>query len=97
MPKLNKVPRANVDAETERWYRQIAAQVNALSEGSIAGSYAAMTSAPTTGTWAQGDEVRNSTPTELGSVSSKYTIRGWVCVAGGTPGTWLQQRNPTGN
>lgn len=95
--KLNKVPRQNVNPETERWYRQIANQVNLLSEGRMSANYAALTAAPTTGTWAQGDEVRNSEPTELGTGGSKYTVRGWVCVAGGTPGTWLEQRNLTGN
>lgn len=37
--------------------------------------------APTTGTYLQGDIVYNTSPTASGFV-------GWVCVAGGTPGTW---------
>ena len=37
--------------------------------------------APTTGTWVQGDIVFNRSPTASGYV-------GWVCTAGGTPGTW---------
>ena len=37
--------------------------------------------APTTGTYAQGDIVFNNAPTSGGYV-------GWVCTAGGTPGTW---------
>jgi len=32
MGKLNVTPRVNVDAETARWYREIAMQVNAISE-----------------------------------------------------------------
>jgi hypothetical protein len=56
-----------------------------------------MTAAPTTGDWAQGDVIRNSTPTELGSASSKYVIAGWICTASGTPGTWLPMRTFTGN
>lgn len=36
---------------------------------------------PTTGTYAQGDIVFNNAPTSGGYV-------GWVCTAGGTPGTW---------
>jgi len=37
--------------------------------------------APTTGTYLQGDIVYNSAPTAGGNI-------GWVCTAGGTPGTW---------
>jgi len=37
--------------------------------------------APTTGTYLQGDIIYNTSPTASGFV-------GWVCVAGGTPGTW---------
>lgn len=39
------------------------------------------TAAPTTLTWAQGDIVYNSAPSAGGFI-------GWVCVVGGTPGTW---------
>lgn len=95
--KLNITPRADVDADTARWYREVARQVNGLSEGSIAALYQATTAAPTTGTWMQGDFVTNSAPTELGTALSKYVILGWVCVAAGTPGTWVQSRSLTGN
>ena len=37
--------------------------------------------APTEGTWRRGDRCWDSTPTSGSQV-------GWVCVAGGTPGTW---------
>lgn len=37
--------------------------------------------APTTGTWIAGDEVKHSAP-------AAATTPGWVCVTGGTPGTW---------
>lgn len=65
--KLNTTPRVNVDAETARWYREIAQQVNAISEGKLGGFYTAATAAPTTGTWAQGDFVLNSAPAEAGA------------------------------
>lgn len=39
------------------------------------------TAAPVSGTWAVGDIVWNTTPTAGGYI-------GWVCTAGGTPGTW---------
>lgn len=95
--RLNKTPRKPVDPETDLWYRQVAQQVNGLSEGRISALYQSAQSAPTTGDWTQGDFVTNSAPTELGTASSKYVIRGWICVASGTPGTWLQARNLTGN
>lgn len=95
--KLNITPRQNVDAETARWFREISRQVNGLSEGKMAAFYTAATSVPTTGTWAQGDFVKNSAPTELGTAGSKYFIEGWKCLVSGTPGTWVQARFLTGN
>ena len=80
-----------------RLHVQIASQLNALSEGRAAARYGALAAAPTTGTWARGDEVQNNAPAELGSVGSKYVIDGWKCVTGGTPGTWVQMRFLTGN
>lgn len=77
--------------------RDIAQQLNSTSEGRIAAASNAATAAPTTGTYAQGDFIRNSTPTELGAGGSKYVITGFLCVAGGTPGTWVQMRSLTGN
>lgn len=78
-------------------FKQIAVQVNGISEGNAASFHNAATAAPTTGTWAQGDFIRNSAPTELGSAASKYTISGWRCTVGGSPGTWVQARELTGN
>lgn len=37
--------------------------------------------APTAGTWVRGDIVWNNAPSAAG-------VPGWVCTAGGTPGTW---------
>lgn len=95
--RLNNTPRKPVDAETDVWYRQIAKQVNGLSEGRISASHSALTAAPTGGTWAAGDFVRNSAPSEAGTAGSKYVNVGWVCVTGGSPGTWVQCRYLTGN
>jgi len=39
-------------------------------------------SAPTTGTWSVADEVSNYTP-------SNSSVKGWICVAAGNPGTWI--------
>ena len=75
----------------------IVRKVNGLSDGRLFAVDAVATAAPTAGTWALGDFVRNSAPTEAGSASSKYVVFGWICTAGGTPGTWLQVRTLTGN
>jgi hypothetical protein len=67
-------------------YRQlenIAEQVNGLAVGSVYSTYNAYTAAPTTGTYAQGDFVKNSAP------SGATPTYGWICTAGGTPGTWV--------
>ena len=95
--KLNVTPLSNVDAGTAQWYREIAQQVNGLSEGKISAKYQAATAAPTTGTYMQGDYVTNSAPSELGAATAKYVIMGWVCVTAGTPGTWVESRTLTGN
>lgn len=55
------------------------------------------TAAPTGGTWAVGDIVRNSAPVEAGVALSKYVVWGYICTASGTPGTWLEMRTLTGN
>lgn len=55
------------------------------------------TAAPTTDVWKQGDFVKNSAPTELGTAGTKYVIKGWICVTSGEPGTWVQSRTLTGN
>ena len=95
--KLNQSPRLIADATLIREMREHATQVNQLSEGRMAAKYTASTAAPTTGQWAQGDFVANSAPTELGAATAKYVIHGWIAVAGGTPGTWVQCRYLTGN
>lgn len=95
--KLNKTPRKPADPDTELWYRQVAQQVNALSEGLITATYNAATSIPTSGTGTQGDFVKNKTPVEAGAAASKFVVIGWICVASGTPGTWLPARVLTGN
>ncbi|TSP11437.1 hypothetical protein [Cupriavidus campinensis] len=81
---------------TTAW-ANMAAQVNATSEGTIYGATNALAAAPTTGDHQRGDIVRNSAPAELGTAGSKYVVIGWQCVAAGTPGTWVQLRCLTGN
>lgn len=55
------------------------------------------TAAPTTGTWFQGQMVKNTAPSEAGTAGSKYLVIGWCCSASGSPGTWLPMRVLTGN
>ena len=96
--KLNKTPRVgSQDINLLRELRDHAQQVNDLAEGRLVAAYTAATAPPTTGSNGPGDVVRNSAPTELGSAPNQYVITGWICVAGGSPGTFRQMRVLTGN
>jgi hypothetical protein len=79
--------------------RQIEDAINRLSSGAIYQNYNATTAAPTgtTVSHSVGDFVENSIPTELGSAGSMYIVKGWVCIAAGTPGTFREARVLTGN
>jgi hypothetical protein len=102
------MPRINLEQFLQKDYdlalmselmRQVEDAINRISEGRIYQSYNAAAAAPTGSTVAYqvGDVVRNSNPTELGSVNSKYIITGFICIAAGTPGTWRELRSLTGN
>lgn len=80
-----------------RLFRNIAQKVNQIGDGRIAGSDFTAASIPTTGMFKQGDVIKNSAPVEAGTAGSKFVVLGWVCVAGGTPGTLLPIRALTGN
>lgn len=95
--KLNATPRIEGAPILVRELREHAQLVNLLAEGRVAGTANALTAAPTAGSFAQGDFVRNSAPTEVGAAGSKYVVLGWLCVAGGTPGTFVPCRALTGN
>lgn len=100
MSKLFLTVRIPPDYNRQAWHdilSQVEKQVNSLSEGAIAGHYNAFTSAPNTSTYAQGDFVRNSKPTVLGTAPDTYIVFGWTCVASGTPGTWTECRFAVGN
>lgn len=79
------------------FFRPLVVKVNGLASDDLSAFDRTATAAPTTGTYSTGDRVRNSSPAELGAASSKYVILGWVCVAGGSPGTWREMRTLTGN
>jgi hypothetical protein len=78
-------------------FRATNVQVNQLTEGTVSAVHSAATAAPTAGSFAVGDFVRNSAPSELGTVGSKYVVMGFLCTVGGTPGTFVQCRALTGN
>ncbi len=78
-------------------HTELAYQLNHLSEGRITAATNAATAAPTTGTWQWGDFLRNLEPVEAGVASSMYVVTGWLCVASGEPGTWVECRSLTGN
>jgi hypothetical protein len=75
--------------------RDIANQVNGLSEGRISACTNAAPAMPVTGVYAPGDFVRNSAPAELGTAGSKFVVEGWLCTA--APTTFVQKRFFTGN
>lgn len=49
------------------------------------------TAAPTSGTWAVGDKLRNTSPS-----LTVNPVTEWTCVAAGTPGTWAPSASLTG-
>lgn len=73
-------------------FQRIDDQVNGITEGKLTAVTNARAAAPTTGTFAVGDFVRNTTPTNSGG----SIIFGWECVTAGTPGTWVECRFATG-
>ena len=105
--RLNEAQQLPVNPESDydkrlavflsEWVRKAAQKINGVASGSVRYLDGGASSVPTTGTWAQGDFVRNLNPTEQGTAGSKYVVEGWLCVAGGAPGTWVQKRFLTGN
>lgn len=78
-------------------WRQLVAQLNGLTEGRITAVTNAAAAAPVAGEYLQGDQVRNVAPVEAGTPGSQYVVLGWVCIASGSPGTWVEIRALTGN
>lgn len=100
MSKVNtdfKVPSSYDPNRIEDLFREISEQLNNLAEGRLNARYLARTSTPSAGSWAKGDVITNSTPTEAGTAGGMYVIMGWICTASGTPGTWKEMRVLTGN
>jgi hypothetical protein len=105
--RLNELPRIPASPDTAYakaltlfvfdQIKAIAQKVNALADGRIAATDLTATSIPTSGTYVVGDFVKNIAPSELGAVSAKYVILGWINTTGGTPGTFKECRALTGN
>jgi hypothetical protein len=93
----NKVPQAYDKGRIQDIVREVENAVNSMAEGRIVSRYNASTAAPSGGTYAKGDFIPNSDPSELGSGGSKYVVIGFICTVSGTPGTWLSCRCLTGN
>lgn len=82
-------------------FQKVNNTVNRLIEGNASVFYAAQTSYPVAGTYAVGDYVHNSAPSELGSAGSKYIVYGWIRLTSGSSNVlntdWFQDRRFTGN
>jgi hypothetical protein len=96
LPKITDPKGSTFLQELTDVLRKTAQKVNQIASGSYAGFDGQAVAAPTTGTWAQGDFVKNSNPAVAGGGGSQYVIQGWTCVTGGTPGTWVEARTLTG-
>lgn len=86
MPTLPYAPKddkwANELTRTlTNYLRDVTNQLNNMTEGQCAAVTNATLAPPTQGTYAQGDFVRNAKPV----AGAPF---GWVCTAGGNPGTW---------
>lgn len=79
--------------------REIAEQVNRLSEGQQAAFYSEYSAVPTAGVFAIGDFVREESAVERGTASVKYVRTGWICVSEGSASaaSFLEARIRTGN
>lgn len=69
-------------------FNLIDAKVNAIGEGAISGTHNATTAIPSgfpVGTYAIGDFVRNTNPTQLTTPAlfggSTYCVEGWLCLS----------------
>ena len=93
----NRVPERYSQSLFQTLFGDLERQGNLLAEGRLAGRHFTATAVPTTGDFAKGDIIWNSSPAEAGSAGSKYVVLGWICTVGGSPGTLLDMRVLTGN
>ena len=78
--------------------RAIARQVDGLTEGGISYKDNAVSSAPTSSavSHATGDWKWKLNTTVQGTAGSQYVTFAFLCVAPGSPGTWVELRGLTG-
>lgn len=91
---------ASVIVAISNYLKLVRTQVNGMTDGSISAATSASSGPPpvsSTTLYAQGDFIRNSAPSEIGTAGAKYVIIGWLCTAAGKPGTWVACRTITGN
>lgn len=79
----------------EREIGNVGTDLRKMSDGRLAG-FVSAPAAPTGGSYALGDTVRNSAPAVAGGAGSQYVIVGWICTVAGNPGTWVEMRTLTG-
>jgi hypothetical protein len=94
---LSSIAASDFEKRLIEHQRDVANQLNGLSEGRIVNNYQAQTTIPTTGSYVQGDKIWKSNPVEAGGVGNKYVVIGYICVASGSPGTLVEMRVLTGN
>lgn len=99
MSKLNstvKVPSDYRRSDLVSILTAIDAQVNAISEGRVSGTYNAQSTIPTGSAtpFAQGDFVRDPNASVNGSAGFRYIRTGWYCTS--APGGFSEARVLTG-
>ncbi len=105
-PILPVSPESDYDKQLNRklfdFFRVLVVKVNGIASGSISHrADNASATMPTSGTWAKGDFVANSSPVEAGTGGSKYIVTGWMRLTNGSSNTpttdWVACRSLTGN
>lgn len=93
----NRLSKHYDQASLLKLLRELSDQLNLLSEGFLQAATNAGSAAPTSGSYRQGDFIRNSAPSEAGGAGNKYVTVGFICTTSGSPGTWKDMRVLTGN
>lgn len=94
---LSRVAATDFERSLLLYLRDMALQINGLSEGRGFNRYQAQDTIPTTGSYAQDDIIWKKNVVEAGVATQKYVVIGYICVASGSPGTLVEMRVLTGN
>ena len=83
------------------YLERVSRKLDGMSYGRVAEHDTATPAPPVAGTWARGDFVRNSAPSQLGSAGSRYVVIGWTRTTNGSTNVlntdWFEARVLTGN